>query len=136
MSFSGRATRASVELGGIHLPLNFNLIAARWSAEMLRSVISAYEAALPPGAWPNWVLGSHDVSRLVTRIGTGRAGNAYVVDSNDQLIAHPDLRLVIAQRDLSNSPQVKAARAQRAAGGKRSQMPPSFTSTHQRILVR
>jgi hypothetical protein len=26
---------------------------------------------------------------VVTRIGTGRAGNAYVVDSNDQLIAHP-----------------------------------------------
>ncbi len=29
---------------------------------------------------------------VVTRIGTGRAGNAYVVDSNDQLIAHPDLQ--------------------------------------------
>ena len=53
---------------------------------------------------------------VVTRIGTGRAGNAYVVDSNDQLIAHPDLRLVLAKRDLSNAPQVKAARAQRVAG--------------------
>jgi hypothetical protein len=53
---------------------------------------------------------------VVTRIGTGRAGNAYVVDSNDQLIAHPDLRLVLAKRDLSNAPQVKAARAQRAGG--------------------
>ena len=50
---------------------------------------------------------------VVTRIGTGRAGNAYVVDSNDQLIAHPDLRLVLAKRDLSNAPQVRAARAQR-----------------------
>ena len=35
---------------------------------------------------------------VVTRIGTGRAGNAYVVDSKDQLIAHPDLRLVLAKQ--------------------------------------
>ena len=53
---------------------------------------------------------------VVARIGTGRDGNAYVVDSNDQLIAHPDLRLVLAKRDLSDAPQVKAARAPRAAG--------------------
>ena len=68
-----------VELGGIHLPLNFNLIGARWSAEMLRSIISAYEAALPPGAWPNWVGGSHDAPRLVTRIGTPAARLAAVL---------------------------------------------------------
>jgi signal transduction histidine kinase/CheY-like chemotaxis protein len=54
---------------------------------------------------------------VVTRIGTGRAGNAYVVDSNDQLIAHPDLKLVLAKRDLAKAPQVMAARAQRVAGG-------------------
>ena len=59
---------------------------------------------------------------VVTRIGTGRAGNAYVVDSNDQLIAHPDLRLVLAKRDLSNAPQVKAARAQRVAGAQDEQV--------------
>ena len=59
---------------------------------------------------------------VVARIGTGRAGNAYVVDSTDQLIAHPDLRLVLAKRDLSDAPQVKAARAQRAGGAQDEQM--------------
>jgi hypothetical protein len=50
---------------------------------------------------------------VVARIGTGRDGNAYVLDSTNQLIAHPDLRLVLAKRDLSAAPQVKAARAPR-----------------------
>ena len=59
---------------------------------------------------------------VVARIGTGRAGNAYVVDSTDQLIAHPDLRLVLAKRDLSDAPQVKAARAPRAGGAQEEQM--------------
>ena len=59
---------------------------------------------------------------VVARIGTGRAGNAYVVDSTDQLIAHPDLRLVLAKRDLSDAPQVKAARAPRAGSGQDEQM--------------
>ena len=34
---------------------------------------------------------------VVARIGAGRVGTAYVVDSNDRLIAHPDLRLVLAK---------------------------------------
>ena len=59
---------------------------------------------------------------VVARIGTGHAGSAYVVDSNDQLIAHPDLRLVLEKRDLSKAPQVKAARAPRAAGARDDQM--------------
>ena len=36
------------------------------SADLIRQ----YEVtALPPGAWPNWVLGNHDQSRLATRLG-------------------------------------------------------------------
>jgi len=50
---------------------------------------------------------------VVSRIGTGRGAHAYVVDSNDKLIAHPDLRLVLEKRDLSAAPQVKAARVPR-----------------------
>ena len=50
---------------------------------------------------------------VVSRIGIGRGAHAYVVDSNDKLIAHPDLRLVLEKRDLSAAPQVKAARAPR-----------------------
>jgi HAMP domain-containing protein len=61
---------------------------------------------------------------VVARIGTGRSGNAYVVDSNNQLIAHPDLRLVLAKRDLSDAPQVKAARAPGTGGA---QDEPMFT---------
>ena len=32
-----------------------------------------YEAALPPGAWPNWVLGNHDTARIASRIGEAQA---------------------------------------------------------------
>ncbi len=68
-----------VELGGIHLPFNFNLIGTRWSAETLRNLVSSYEAALPPGAWPNWVLGSHDFPRIASRIGNRAARLAAVL---------------------------------------------------------
>ncbi len=62
------------ELNGVHLPFNFQLIELEhWSARSLREIIKAYEAVLPPGAWPNWVLGNHDKSRIVSRIGSAQA---------------------------------------------------------------
>jgi HAMP domain-containing protein len=61
---------------------------------------------------------------VVARIGTGSNGNAYVVDSTDRLIAHPDLRLVLSNRPLSDAPQVKSARSSNAGG---SQDDPMFT---------
>jgi alpha-glucosidase len=54
---------------GVHLPFNFQLVTQPWSARVLAEVIEGYEAALPAGAWPNWVLGNHDKPRLATRIG-------------------------------------------------------------------
>jgi len=48
---------------------------------------------------------------VVSRIQVGRAGYAYVVDSQGHLIAHPDISVVLQKRDLSNIPQVKAARS-------------------------
>jgi alpha-glucosidase len=60
-------------LDGIHLPFNFGLLTARWSADALRTLIATYEAALPRGAWPNWVIGNHDVSRIAARIGPAAA---------------------------------------------------------------
>ena len=33
-----------------------------------------YEAALPQGAWPNWVLGNHDQPRIASRLGPRGAG--------------------------------------------------------------
>jgi alpha-glucosidase len=57
-------------LQGCHLPFNFHLISAPWSPLAIAELIREYEAALPPGGWPNWVLGNHDKSRLVTRLGS------------------------------------------------------------------
>ena len=56
-------------LSGAHLPFNFSLIEAPWTAEAIAALIARYEAALPPGAWPNWVLGNHDRRRIAARLG-------------------------------------------------------------------
>jgi alpha-glucosidase len=61
------------DLGGFHLPFNFHLISTIWRPSALRALIDAYEAALPTGGWPNWVLGNHDRSRLASRIGAAQA---------------------------------------------------------------
>jgi alpha-glucosidase len=36
-------------------------------------LIAEYEAALPAGGWPNWVLGNHDRSRIASRVGPEQA---------------------------------------------------------------
>ena len=61
------------DLAGAHLPFNFQLISARWDARHLAKLIDDYEAALPQGAWPNWVLGNHDQHRIATRVGAAQA---------------------------------------------------------------
>ena len=61
------------DLTGFHLPFNFHLISTDWKPTALASLIEAYEAALPAGAWPNWVLGNHDRSRVASRIGPAQA---------------------------------------------------------------
>ena len=47
---------------------------------------------------------------VVSRLRVGKAGYAYVVDASGRLIAHPDISVVLQNRDLSNTPQVTAAR--------------------------
>lgn len=61
------------ERAGVHLPFNFQLIDAPWDARSLAKLIAEYEAALPPGGWPNWVLGNHDRSRVATKRGQAQA---------------------------------------------------------------
>jgi alpha-glucosidase len=57
-------------LEGIHLPFNFGLATLpEWGATPIRNCVKAYERALPPGAWPNWVLGNHDQPRIASRAG-------------------------------------------------------------------
>ncbi len=60
------------DLRGADMPFNFHLILTPWQAEPIASLIRNYEAALPAGAWPNWVLGNHDQPRLATRLGAGQ----------------------------------------------------------------
>ncbi len=61
------------DLTGFHLPFNFHLISTDWTPRAVASLIEAYEAALPPGAWPSWVLGNHDRSRVASRVGPAQA---------------------------------------------------------------
>ena len=57
------------DLDGVHLPFNFALLHAHWDAGTIAALIDAYEAALPAGGWPNWVLGNHDRARIASRVG-------------------------------------------------------------------
>jgi alpha-glucosidase len=67
------------ERPGVHLPFNFQLIDTPWEARSLATMITNYEAALPPGGWPNWVLGNHDRPRVATKRGQAQARVAAVL---------------------------------------------------------
>ncbi len=57
-----------------HLPFNFGLVnGLPWTARDVRAAVEAYDRAIPPGAWPNWVLGNHDRPRVAARIGPAPA---------------------------------------------------------------
>ena len=58
---------------GVHLPFNFHLLSTSWNAREIASLVGFYEAALPRDAWPNWVLGNHDRSRIASRVGLAQA---------------------------------------------------------------
>ena len=61
------------DLKGANLPFNFQLLQCAWSAEAVAQVITEYQGALPTGAWPNWVLGNHDQTRIATKVGPRQA---------------------------------------------------------------
>src|SRR5262249_17363476 len=61
------------DLSGAQMPFNFALLSTLWSARSIETIIADYEKALPPGAWPNWVLGNHDRPRIASRIGREQA---------------------------------------------------------------
>ena len=61
-------------LDEVHLPFNFRFLELQaWNAQLLRQSVDEYEAALLANAWPNWVLGNHDRSRIASRIGREQA---------------------------------------------------------------
>jgi alpha-glucosidase len=62
------------ELDELQLPFNFGLLELpSWTADTVHAAVSAYDQALPPQAWPNWVLGNHDRRRVATRVGAAQA---------------------------------------------------------------
>jgi alpha-glucosidase len=64
---------------GCHFPYNFQLIVLPWKAREIDAAIRRYESLLPPGAWPSWVLGNHDRSRVASRVGRAQARVAAVL---------------------------------------------------------
>jgi len=56
------------------MPFNFAPLTAGTDPDRLREIIIAMEGALPPGSWPNWVLGNHDEPRIATRLGRDESG--------------------------------------------------------------
>jgi alpha-glucosidase len=61
------------DLAGAQMPFNFALLSTLWSARSVEKIIAEYEAVLPRGAWPNWVLGNHDRPRVASRVGREQA---------------------------------------------------------------
>jgi len=61
------------EGAGCHFPYNFQLIRLPWDARAIGDAVRRYEGLLPPGAWPNWVLGNHDRHRIASRVGAEQA---------------------------------------------------------------
>ncbi|MEH3146921.1 MAG: alpha-amylase family glycosyl hydrolase [Methylobacterium frigidaeris] len=67
------------DLSGAHLPFNFQLISTPWRADAVAALIAEYEGLVPPGGWPNWVLGNHDQPRIAARVGDAQARVAAVL---------------------------------------------------------
>ena len=67
------------ELSAVHLPFNFNLMWAPWRPDAIMRLIQEYEAVLPAGGWPSWVLGNHDQRRIASRVGPAQARVAMVL---------------------------------------------------------
>ncbi|MFT5143416.1 MAG: alpha-glucosidase, partial [Thalassolituus oleivorans] len=54
---------------GLHMPFNFGLLKAPWTAAGVRHHVESIEKASHGKGWPNYVLGNHDDKRLATRLG-------------------------------------------------------------------
>ncbi|GAC1524597.1 MAG: alpha-amylase family glycosyl hydrolase [Chloroflexota bacterium] len=61
------------DLDELHMPFNFALIFSAWSAATVKEIVDHVEEVVPPGGWPNYVLGNHDVHRIATRVGSEQA---------------------------------------------------------------
>jgi alpha-glucosidase len=58
----------------LHLPFNNQIMKTEpWIARKIDAAIEQFMLNLPEHAWPNWVIGSHDVPRVATRLGQAQA---------------------------------------------------------------
>ncbi|MGZ6387970.1 MAG: alpha-amylase family glycosyl hydrolase [Ktedonobacterales bacterium] len=73
------ATYYGANLDELHLPFNFGLLRAKWTAQAIRASVDTLEATLPDGAWPNYVLDNHDEPRIATRVGAEQVRNAMML---------------------------------------------------------
>ena len=55
----------------LHLAFNFPFTFSELEADALRGIVEATERALPPEAWPVWMLSNHDIVRFPTRMAGG-----------------------------------------------------------------
>lgn len=61
-------------------PFNFLLLTNNnWTGTVVSCIVSQFLDHLPTGAWPNWVLGNHDNSRIASRAGIYLARALYVL---------------------------------------------------------
>ena len=91
-----------------------------WSPVHLRNGVEPYlTLAVPVGQYAVEVttaeISLKAVQQAIAQVDVGPGGYAYVVDSQGRLFAHPDVRLVRQNRDLSALPQVRDAQAERSA---------------------
>lgn len=55
----------------LQLPFNFRFIQLqKWTADGAKAIVDSMEGAIPPFAWPNYVIGNHDRTRPATRVGS------------------------------------------------------------------
>jgi signal transduction histidine kinase/CheY-like chemotaxis protein/HPt (histidine-containing phosphotransfer) domain-containing protein len=90
-----------------------------WSPVHMRNEVEPYvTVAVPAGKYAVEVTAAEvylgAVLKIISQIEVGPDGYAYVVDSRGHLVAHPDIRILRARRDLSGLAQVRVARAVRA----------------------
>ena len=90
-----------------------------WSPVYLRTDSEPYVTlAIPVGRYAVEVttaeISLRTVLKVIAQVEVGPEGYAYVVDARDQLVAHPDSRILRERRDLGTLAQVRSARASQA----------------------
>ena len=72
---------------------------------------------------------------VVSQIKVGKAGHAYAVDGKGNLLAHPDISLVLQKTAFSSLPQVQAAMSGRGPGGEGDEQAIARDFKNRRVLT-